>query len=215
MTTCLLCNMTLTPTFKFSDIILSRPPRETVCLDCQSQFELISDRHCQMCYKPDIDGTCHDCLADAEQLPHRAIFHYNDFAKAFFQRYKFQGDFRLRHTFDEVLVKALKEQLVVPIPVSPERLQSRGFNQVTGFLTSAQISYQELLIKTETEHQSHKTRLERLATANPFTVKSNATIPEQVVLFDDIYTTGATLKNAAKTLKNAGCAHVSTFSLFR
>jgi competence protein ComFC len=215
MTSCLLCQNSITGSIKFSDIFLSRQAKETVCPDCWSQFELISDKHCQICYQPDIDGTCRDCLAKADPIPHQAIFHYNDFAKQFFQRYKFQGDFRLRRAFDSLLTPALRHHLVVPLPVSPERLQARGFNQVTGFLSSAKIPYQELLHKIETEHQSHKTRLERLASANPFAIKSGVKIPDKLIIFDDIYTTGTTLKHAAKTLKNAGCTHVSTFSLFR
>ncbi|MBP6984772.1 ComF family protein [Lactococcus raffinolactis] len=109
----------------------------------------------------------------------------------------------------------MKGQTLVPVPVSPERLQSRGFNQVTGFLSSAKLPYLELLTKEETRHQSHKNRAERLASENPFHLKKNVTIPEHVVLVDDIFTTGTTLKNGASILKNAGCAHVSTFSLFR
>ncbi|GAX47892.1 ComF family protein [Pseudolactococcus reticulitermitis] len=215
MTDCLLCHKTLTPFFQFSDIFLSRKPRETVCPDCWAQFEVISERHCQICYKPDIDGRCRDCQQITDPILHQAIFHYNAFAKAYFQHYKFQGDFRLRAAFNTVLASRLKNQTIVPIPVSPERLQSRGFNQVTGFLSSAKLPYLDLLTKQETRHQSHKTRSERLASDNPFIMKEHVAIPDKLVIFDDIYTTGTTLRQAAKTLKNASCAHVSTFSLFR
>ena len=215
MTDCLLCHNTLTPCFQFSDIFLSRKPRETVCPDCWVKFEVISDRHCQVCYKPDSDDICRDCKAITDPILHQAIFHYNDFAKNFFQNYKLQGDFRLRSAFDHVLTSSLKGQTLVPVLVSPERLQSRGFNQVTGFLSSAKLPYLELLTKEETRHQSHKNRAVRLASENPFHLKKNVTTPEHVVLVDDIFTTGTTLKNGASILKNAGCAHVSTFSLFR
>ncbi|MGO2981561.1 MAG: ComF family protein [Pseudolactococcus laudensis] len=215
MTNCLLCHNKLTPYFQFSDIFLSRKPRETVCTDCWGKFEVISDRHCQICYQPDIDGTCYDCQQVTEPIRHRAIFHYNDFAKTYFQTYKFQGDFRLRSDFNSVLRNSLKKQLIVPVPVSPKRLQSRGFNQVTGFLSSAKLPYLELLTKNETSHQSLKTRTERLTSDNPFILKEKGTLPDKLLIIDDIYTTGATLRNAASTLKNAGCTHVSTFSLFR
>lgn len=215
MNACLLCHNTMTPFFQFSDIFLSRKPRETVCPDCWAQFEVISDRHCQVCYKPDIDGVCRDCQQLTDPFLHRAIFHYNDFAKTYFQTYKFQGDFRLCGAFKTILANRLKNQRIVPVPVSPERLQTRGFNQVTGFLNSAKLPYLDVLVKHETGHQSHKMRSERLASDNPFRLKEAVILPDQVVILDDIYTTGTTLRHAAKTLKNAGCAHVSTFSLFR
>ncbi|GAB2021943.1 ComF family protein [Pseudolactococcus yaeyamensis] len=215
MTNCLLCHNTLTPSFQFSDIFLSRKPRETVCTDCWTEFEVISEKHCQICYKPNTDGICKDCQQRSPSNLHRAIFHYNDFAKTYFQAYKFQGDFRLRSAFNTVLTNSLKNQLIVPVPVSPERLQTRGFNQVTGFLSSANLSYLDLLTKKETRHQSHKNRSERLASDNPFVMKKAVIIPDKLVIFDDIYTTGTTLRHTANTLKNAGCTHVSTFSLFR
>ena len=215
MTNCLLCHNILTPLFQFSDIFLSREPRETVCRNCWTQFDVISETHCQICYKPDITGTCNDCQQVTNPIPHRAIFHYNEFAKFYFQTYKFQGDFRLRSAFNTVLTSSLKKQLIVPIPVSPERLQTRGFNQVAGFLSSAKLPFLDLLIKNEASHQSLKTRTERLTSDNPFTLKDKAEIPDKLVIIDDIYTTGATLRHAASLLKNAGCAHVSTFSLFR
>ena len=68
MTNCLLCHNKLTPYFQFSDIFLSRKPRETVCTDCWRKFEVISDRHCQICYQPDIDGTCYDCQQVTEPI---------------------------------------------------------------------------------------------------------------------------------------------------
>ncbi|GFH42607.1 amidophosphoribosyltransferase [Lactococcus hodotermopsidis] len=215
MTTCLLCHNTLTPTVKFSDIFLSQVNHETICQTCFAQFELISDQHCQICYKPEIDGVCSECAERSEQTPHRAIFHYNNFAKAYFQTYKFNGDFRLRSAFDTKLATTLKNQIIVPIPVSAERLQTRGFNQLTGFLNSAKLPYLDILTKNETAHQSHKTRAERLSSENPFTLKNACHIPEKLVIFDDIYTTGTTLRHAISLLKNAGCANVSTFSLFR
>lgn len=215
MTTCLICHTELALTLQFSDIFLSRLPKSSICPDCHAQFELITEQHCQICYKPEIDGLCSDCLEVSDPTPHQAIFHYNDFAKAYFHAYKFQGDFRLRSAFDKALTRALKHRTLVPIPVSPERLQERGFNQVTGFLTSAKLTYLDILLKKETQHQSHRNRSERLSSDNPFSLKTDSILPDKITIIDDIYTTGTTLHHAVRLIKNAGCTHVSTFSLFR
>ena len=70
--------------------------------------------------------------------------------KDFFSRYKFDGDFLLRKVFASFLSEELKEykeyQFVV-IPLSPERLLERGFNQVEGLVEAAGFSFQDLLEK--------------------------------------------------------------------
>lgn len=215
MNSCLLCATPIRIRLSFSDVFLSRQTQQVICQSCFMQFESISDRHCEVCYKPDISGVCKDCKLIKNPVMHRAIFHYNDFAKTYFKQYKFNGDFRLRAAFNQILHVNLKGQQIIPIPVSAERLQSRGFNQVTGFLSSANLPYLALLSKIETEHQSHKTRVARLSTDNPFRLNTSLKLPDSVLIFDDIYTTGTTLKHAIAIIKNAGCPRVSTFSLFR
>ena len=215
MTTCLLCGTYLRVMPSFSDIFFSRRSHQKLCDTCFANFEVITEPCCQTCYKPDITGICLDCQNQAHTTLHRAIFHYNEAAKTFFQRYKFQGDFRLRGAFDQVLRGALKHARIIPIPVSDKRLNIRGFNQVTGFLTSAGLSYLDVLGKEETDHQSHKTRLERLSSNNPFYLTSPLQLPDKVIIFDDIYTTGTTLQHAREVIEKAGATRISTFSLFR
>lgn len=215
MTTCLLCSTHLRQTPSFSDLFLSRQTHHKLCHSCFEQFDVISEIHCQYCYKPNISGICLDCKRKANTTIHHAIFHYNEAAKTYFQRYKFQGDFRLRSAFDQVLRLALKHTNIIPIPISNERLNTRGFNQVTGFLNSAGLAYLDMLSKKEAEHQSHKNRAERLASSNPFYLSSQIKLPDQVTLFDDIYTTGTTLQHAREVIEKAGCTRISTFSLFR
>ena len=215
MNSCLLCATPIRIRHSFSDVFLSRQTQQVICQSCFMQFEYISDRHCEVCYKPAISGVCQDCKRIKNPVMHHAIFHYNDFAKIYFKQYKFNGDFRLRAAFNQILRANLKGQQIIPIPVSAERLQSRGFNQVTGFLSSANLPYLALLSKIETDHQSHKTRVARLSTDNPFRFETSSQLPDSVLIFDDIYTTGTTLKHATAIIKNAGCPRVSTFSLFR
>ena len=83
--------------------------------------------------------------------------------KDYFSKYKFQGDMVL----SQVLAKPIKNHLkyykdytLVPVPLSPERLRDRQFNQVTAFLDSAGLSYQDILEKTDVQKQSDKNRHE-------------------------------------------------------
>src|SRR5574337_1170755 len=103
MNSCLLCATPIRLRLSFSDIFLSRQTQQVICQSCFMQFEYISDRHCEVCYKPDISGVCQDCKQFKNPVMHHAIFHYNDFAKTYFKQYKFNGDFRLRAAFNQIL----------------------------------------------------------------------------------------------------------------
>ena len=55
----------------------------------------------------------------------------------------------------------------------------------------------------------------RKRSTSPCAVAPNATLPAHVALFDDVMTTGATLREAAQTLLRAGVARVDAWALAR
>ncbi len=104
----------------------------------------------------------------------------------------------------------------MPIPVSETRKLERGFNQTTAILKQSGILYEELLAKKHTEKQSKKTKRERLASEQAFYFSGKEILKStEVILFDDIYTTGSTLNLAAQILKEAGVHKVSALTIFR
>lgn len=138
--------------------------------------------------------------------------------KNYFSQYKFQGDYVLRFVFAKATKKAVKmfrEHTIVPIPVSNEKFQVRGFNQVQGILDAANLSYRNILEKKDTLAQSSKTREERLRTQQAFKVKKGVDLPDKILLVDDIYTTGKTLQLAKQILLEAGVKEILTFSIAR
>ena len=164
---------------------------------------------------------CQDCklwCKEEIRVDHNAIFTYNQAMKDFFSRYKFDGDFLLRKVFAPVLANELKKYRdyeFVVIPLSPERLLERGFNQVEGLVEAAGFSIQDLLGKREEKASSSKNRSERLATEIPFYIKTEAPLPKKILLIDDIYTTGATINRVKRLFEDAGVLEVKTFSLVR
>lgn len=214
---CLFCQNKIRNSFDFLNVFLLRNSQNQLCSICQKYFEKISDKHCQRCYKNDIDGICHDCQIWEEKgifINHQAFFIYNQAMKDYFSRYKFLGDYRLRFAFS-LFVKFDKKYTVVPIPVSQKRFEERGFNQVTSFLDAINCIYQELLVKSDSVKQSSLDRKARLESKNTFSIKENAVVPENILLIDDIYTTGATFQHAISVLKAAGAKNIKTFSLCR
>ena len=128
---------------------------------------------------------------------------------------------------DPQIVRALKEATVwIPIPLTPERLAERGFNQswelikhLHGLHPEAQL-WPEALVRRHTEHlQHHLDRQKRLDHAqkalNVNPEYARALKGQRVMLVDDVMTTGATLYAAAHLLRQAGVARVYSVVIAR
>ena len=208
---CLLCGQTMKAVLTFSSLLLLKNDASCLCLDCDSTFERIGEENCPNCMKTDLSMKCQDCqlwCKEGVEVSHRAIFIYNQAMKDFFSRYKFDGDFLLRKVFASVLseeLKKYKEYQFVVIPLSPERLLERGFNQVEGLVEAAGFAYLDLLEKREERASSSKSRSERLETEFPFFIKSGVTIPKKILLIDDIYTYWNNYKSCEEAVGRSGC----------
>ena len=94
----------------------------------------------------------------------------------------------LRKVFASFLseeLKKYKEYQFVVIPLSPERLLDRGFNQVEGLVEAAAFKYLDLLEKREERASSSKSRSERLTTELLSLLKVGVSIPKKILLIDD------------------------------
>jgi Predicted amidophosphoribosyltransferases len=188
---------------------------------------------------------CTDCARWKEQgsggayQKNIALFTYNDFMKDLVIRFKFRGDAILADGFRKAFQEAFRKMsgggaagflrritsgsrqepwLIVPIPLSPTRLNERGFNQaeILAGLTGKPVV--PALIRTGNEQkQSKRNRRERLAQAdNPFEwnqVCKTELKGKNILLIDDIYTTGATLRRAAAVLEPAGPHQIRSLTL--
>ena len=219
MSRCLICNEETDA--KFGWLALFQLEKEkSVCETCEEKFEKIYGPTCPVCFRPG-DGLCDDCVRWEEHelrgvlTRNVSIYRYNDFMKEVLARYKFRGDAALAAFFQPEMKKVFhqhyQDQWIVPIPLSEERLFERGFNQSELLLAGNVV---DALLRNESEKQSKKSRQERLQTRNVFQVKEDVE-GKGIVLIDDIYTTGMTLRMAAKVLKEAGAKEVCSLTLVR
>lgn len=223
MSNCLLCDEELTNQQSLRILILMKKDNQTMCDNCKNKFEPISEASCKTCCKKSTETFCEDCQEwkrKGKKVNHKALYYYNEEMKEYFQRYKFQGDQLLACLFAEEVKVALKKYqgyTIVPIPLSNERNEKRGFNQVTAILEAARIPYQDLLIKKNTKAQSKKKKKERLKNEQAFEriELENQSWPENIVIVDDIYTTGATIERAKEMLIVNGVKEIRSFSLAR
>lgn len=103
--------------------------------------------------------------------------------------------------------------VVVPIPLHPEKLQQRGYNQAALLAqafcdrTGLPLQAQGLMRVRSTEAQfglSEAARNQNLVGAFAIAPQWQRQKPASVLLLDDIYTTGATARSAAQTLRSQG-----------
>ena len=98
---------------------------------------------------------------------------------------------------------------LVPIPTTRRRIATRGFDQtalVARILArTRRIGVSNVLARAKGAAQQGRSRRERLAAIGRFRVRRTAGPHDpELVLFDDVLTTGATLVDAAHTLETAG-----------
>ncbi|MEO1562378.1 MAG: ComF family protein [Pseudomonadota bacterium] len=197
-----------------------------LCPSCWADTEFIYEPACTSCGAPligDTPGLCEDCFADPPPWDDgSAVVVYGPVTARIIQALK-HGD---RLDFVPRLGKWMAQTgaplispkaVVVPVPVHWRRLLKRKFNQAD--LLARQIARHhrlkyrnDVLLRTKgTQQQRSMSREERVNNQeNSFCVSDPSQIVgAHILLVDDVMTTGATLRAAAKTLRSAGVKTIS------
>ncbi len=169
-----------------------------------------------------------------------ALYSYNETMKEIINLFKFRGDALLAEAFRREFRTAGRRligknpgsrlrrllpgrlhpapTLIVPIPLSRVRQFARGFNQAELLANLIGESLTHALIRPDDgRKQSKKTRSERLSSEeNPYLLNpqaGDAVRGRNILLIDDIYTTGATLHRAALALEAAKPERIDSLTL--
>jgi ComF family protein len=112
--------------------------------------------------------------------------------------------------------------LLIPMPLSRQRLRERGYNQAYSLacaLDASKVAHGVLLRTLDTPPQRTLTRGERLqAVQHAYAIdplQAHQIARRRIVLLDDVMTSGASLHAAAQVLKQVGAAHITALVLAR
>ena len=180
--------------------------------------------------------TCADCSRDPP--PHGAVTVAVDYAPPWDRlllRYKFSDHPEWAGALALLLARALDGAerretrdapvRVVPIPLSPERLSQRGYNQAWAVArrlarslrlpARADVLLRPVDLPGQAE-QGRQDRLKRLRGVFQVNPRGRPWVAGQTVaLVDDVLTTGATVREAARTLQAAGAREVLVWAVAR
>ncbi len=118
----------------------------------------------------------------------------------------------------------ISANLIIPVPLHPERERERGFNQALllakelSRLSSLPLDEHSVVrrVHTERHRAGMDAKARRQSVAEAFTVRHPKSVAGQLVLLvDDVFTTGATVSACASALKEAGAAEVFVLTIAR
>lgn len=113
------------------------------------------------------------------------------------------------------------QSTLVPVPVHPERLRRRGYNQARLIAEqlgcALRLPVADVLVRARPTTQQHRlNRAQRLRNlSDAFVLAPKAAVPHHPVLVDDILTTSATLEACAMTLRRGGARRVLGVAIAR
>ncbi len=207
------------------------------CDRCATSIKRIATNEaiCPVCEKPAVDGRTHPKCQSTYALDGlTSFFRYDGAIRKAVKAVKYRFISDLAREFISLIPSARLDELakqqnyeassLVPIPLHPSRHRFRGFNQAEvmgAFLARRlhipmQASVLRRIKKIIPQVEMHD-RKERLENMKDVFVINNITIQQfsNVILFDDVFTTGATMRAAAKVLKQSGAVSVWAITMAR
>ena len=205
-----------------------------LCNDCETELPKNSD-HCIICSLPlpfsqttDKTLICGKCQKTPPNFTTSLIPHiYASPLKQLISQLKFQGNLTVAPLLAENFIRALKHrkhnlpECIVPVPLHPQRLRERGFNQA---LELARIVSKKLDIPLDysicqrnkaTPFQSGLSAKQRYINLRNAFVITESPPYKHVAIFDDVVTTGTTVNELAKQLKKSGIEIVEVWAIAR
>lgn len=189
--------------------------KDSLCRKCENQIKPYEINLIKKYKKKSMNESMH-------------IFKYDGVIRQKIIQYKFLNKPYLYKTFSKIILKnkkvcgfLKKYDIIIPVPIHEKRKKDRGYNQtelIAKYISKQLNIYIEknaLLKQKNTISQSELRKKERENNVkNAFIIKDSKRIEnKKILLFDDIYTTGNTVKECCKVLKKAGAKQIGVLTI--
>jgi len=209
-------------------------PGAPVCDDCLTKIEFIKAR-CDICGESfaagNIEHVCGDCSLDRPSFEKaRAWVKFQDPVISIVHRFKYRHGFYFADWMVTGMVDVFEREfadekfdVIIPVPLHWRRLLTRGYNQALilarplGRKLKIPIAPGALVRRVNNPPQVGLSRAQRRENMKKvFAVKNKKNVAgKNILLVDDVITTGATVSEAAKVLVKAGAETVSVLAFGR
>ena len=211
---------------------------ELLCQDCLSLVDIFDSQFCPFCKRPrKVYGKAGKCLEHRnkkldglfaatsyqDKVVNKAIkmFKYNPFLKGLAKPLAYLIVTHLSLTENKDILSR-KKSVFTPIPLHPSRKRWRGFNQSEEIAKELSSFFNIPLTCALKKIKKGKNQVNLSAEERKKNVKDSFSLDRKekikektVFLVDDIFTTGATMEEAAKILKSAGAKEVWGIAIAR
>jgi ComF family protein len=203
-----------------------------VCVECLESLQPISGERCLLCGErlfSGITNLCGECLTERPPYVKASAYgSYDGGLRELIHLLKYEHVKPAANVLGRMLAEAVTDlapqfdeknlPLVVPVPLHATKLRQRGFNQAELIAramakqlpagTKLQLAPELLLRKRATESQVGYTRQQRLANLRGAFVADRTVKGRDILLIDDVFTTGTTASECTRVLRRAGAANV-------
>ncbi len=203
-----------------------------LCPNCEKDIQWLLPPYCPRCGHPFPKGStshlCSYCLQ--QRLSYdwgRAAARYQGVLAQAIQRFKYHGDVNLAgplgRFWNKIELEDLSFEAIIPVPLHPARLRERGFNQALllaktlgkahnkPVLPRALRRIRNTIPQVQLDHSEREKNVR-----GAFAVRNRQEIMDKnLLLVDDVFTTGATVNECARVLKKSGAREIFILTLAR
>lgn len=202
---------------------------EKICPGCRDRLVLLREPWCMRCGRrlSEEEEYCSECRRKKHIfLRGRALYDYAHAAEAIY-RFKYGGRREYADYFGEQIclylgdfIRSVNPDGLVPVPLHRRRMAARGYNQAE--LLAKAVGrrmklpvYSKMLVRVKNTVPQKKLNPEERQNnlKKAFIMGRNDVKLKTVIVVDDIYTTGTTIDEAARVLKEAGAERVYFITL--
>lgn len=201
-----------------------------LCADCLGRLPRLTAPLCPRCGRPQASGIrCPDCWQRPSETDGiRSVFEFDEVVRKSVHELKYRNLKAISRCLAQLLADYLKAspipgEVLIAVPLHPRRLRQRGYNQASLLARElgkriglpviedclARVKQAQPQVRAVDVEERHRN------VADAFVCRDERVKDKQVIVVDDVCTSGATLESCAAALKNKGARSVWGLTLAR